>query len=41
MTVLTRFVDAEQMRKMLDMGMQEGMTLAIGQIDALLALAAV
>ena len=41
MTVLTRFVDAEQMHKMLDMGMQEGMTLAVGQIDALLALAAV
>jgi uncharacterized protein YndB with AHSA1/START domain len=37
MTVLTRFVDAEQMRKMLDMGMREGMTQAIGQIDAVLA----
>ncbi len=41
MTVLTRFVDDEQMRKMLDMGMREGMTAAIGQIDAVLAPAAV
>jgi uncharacterized protein YndB with AHSA1/START domain len=41
MTVLTRFVDGEQMRKMLDMGMQEGMAQAIGQIDAVLAPAAV
>jgi uncharacterized protein YndB with AHSA1/START domain len=41
MTVLTRFVDSEQMRKMLDMGMQEGMAQAIGQIDAVLAPAAV
>jgi uncharacterized protein YndB with AHSA1/START domain len=41
MTVLTRFVDDEQMRKMLDMGMQEGMAQAIGQIDAVLAPAAV
>lgn len=41
MTVLTRFVDAEQMQKMLDMGMQEGMNQAIGQIDAVLSLAAV
>jgi uncharacterized protein YndB with AHSA1/START domain len=41
MTVLTRFVDDEQMRKMLDMGMQEGMAQAIGQIDDVLAPAAV
>ena len=37
MTVLTRFVDVEQMETMLAMGMQEGMTQAVGQIDALLA----
>jgi uncharacterized protein YndB with AHSA1/START domain len=36
MTVVTRFVDAEQMETLLGMGMQEGMSLAIGQIDALL-----
>ncbi len=41
MTVLTRFVDDEQMAKMLDMGMQEGMTMAVGQIDAVLVPAAV
>ncbi|HEX4483950.1 MAG TPA: SRPBCC domain-containing protein [Solirubrobacteraceae bacterium] len=41
MTVQTRFVDAAQMQKMIDMGMQEGMGLAIGQIDAVLSLAAV
>jgi uncharacterized protein YndB with AHSA1/START domain len=35
MTVLTKFADAEQMEQ-LAMGMQEGMTLAIGQIDAVL-----
>ena len=36
MTVLTTFVDAEQMERMLGMGMEQGMGLAIGQIDALL-----
>jgi uncharacterized protein YndB with AHSA1/START domain len=41
MTVLTRFVDGEQMAKMLDRGMQEGMTMAIGQIDGVLVPAAV
>jgi uncharacterized protein YndB with AHSA1/START domain len=41
MTVLTRFVDVAQMEKMIEMGMQEGMALAIGQIDALLAPATV
>ena len=40
MTVVTQFVDAEQMEKMLDMGMEEGMSMAIGQVDALLASAA-
>jgi uncharacterized protein YndB with AHSA1/START domain len=41
MTVLTRFIDVAQMEKMIEMGMQEGMALAIGQIDGLLAPAAV
>ena len=36
MTVLTRFVDVEQMETMLGMGMQEGMNQAIRQIGALL-----
>ncbi len=40
MTVVTRFVDEAQMEKMLAMGMEEGMSLAIGQIDALLRSAA-
>ncbi len=37
MTAVTHFVDVEQMKKMLGMGMQEGMAGAIGQIDNLLA----
>lgn len=37
MTVLTRFVSVEQMETMLGMGMQEGMSQAIAQIDALLS----
>jgi uncharacterized protein YndB with AHSA1/START domain len=37
MTALTRFVDVEQMETMLGMGMKEGMSAAVGQIDALLA----
>jgi uncharacterized protein YndB with AHSA1/START domain len=41
MTVVSRFVDVEQMATMLDMGMQEGFAQAIGQIDALLESAAV
>jgi uncharacterized protein YndB with AHSA1/START domain len=36
MTSLTRFVSVEQLEKMVEMGMEEGMTLAMGQIDALL-----
>jgi uncharacterized protein YndB with AHSA1/START domain len=40
MTVVTRFTDVEQMEQMLGMGMQEGMTQAIGQIDAVLSAAA-
>ncbi len=38
MTCVTRFADVAQMETMLDMGMQEGMTQAIGQIDSLLSL---
>ena len=37
MTTVTRFADVEQMHKMLAMGMEEGMTLAMGQIDNLLS----
>jgi uncharacterized protein YndB with AHSA1/START domain len=37
MTAVTRFVSPEQMETMLAMGMQEGMTQAVGQIDALLS----
>ena len=37
MTAVTRFTDVEQMQTMLAMGMEEGMTQAIGQIDGLLA----
>jgi uncharacterized protein YndB with AHSA1/START domain len=36
MTALTRFRDTAQMQKMLGMGMQEGMGLAISQIDDVL-----
>jgi uncharacterized protein YndB with AHSA1/START domain len=36
MTAVTRFVDVDQMEKMLGMGMQEGMAQAIGQMDGLL-----
>jgi uncharacterized protein YndB with AHSA1/START domain len=38
MTALTRFVSAEQMEQMLTMGMEEGMSQAIGQIDDLLVM---
>ena len=41
MTAVTRFTDSVQMQTMLDMGMQEGMTQAIGQIDDLLSSASV
>jgi uncharacterized protein YndB with AHSA1/START domain len=37
MTALTRFVSVDQMETMLGMGMKEGMTAAVGQIDGLLA----
>jgi len=36
MTTVTHFTDVEQMQTMLGMGMQEGMTQATGQIDAVL-----
>ena len=41
MTAVTRFTDAAQMQTMLDMGMQDGMTQAIEQIDGLLSPASV
>jgi uncharacterized protein YndB with AHSA1/START domain len=41
MTAVTQFIDVTQMQTMLDMGMQDGMTQAIGQIDALLTAASV
>jgi uncharacterized protein YndB with AHSA1/START domain len=37
MTSVTTFASAEQLAKMLDMGMEEGMRLAVGQIDGVLA----
>jgi uncharacterized protein YndB with AHSA1/START domain len=36
MTVTSRFIDAKQMEKYLEMGMEEGMAGALSQIDALL-----
>jgi uncharacterized protein YndB with AHSA1/START domain len=36
MMVLTQFVDTEQMEEMIEGGMEQGMSQAIGQIDALL-----
>jgi len=37
MVTLTRFPDLESLEKLIEMGMQEGMTLAMGQIDDVLA----
>ncbi|MEV7972620.1 SRPBCC domain-containing protein [Cellulomonas sp. NPDC089187] len=37
MTIRSRFADTEQMRRLVDMGMLEGMSEALGQIDAILA----
>jgi uncharacterized protein YndB with AHSA1/START domain len=37
MTVVTTFKSADQMQRMVEMGMEEGMTQAMGQIDAILA----
>lgn len=36
MTTVTRFASAEHLEKLVDMGMEEGMRLAMGQIDDLL-----
>jgi len=41
MTAVTNFTDIEQMQAMLERGMQEGMTQAVGQIDELLLSTAV
>ncbi|GAB3123577.1 SRPBCC family protein [Glaciibacter psychrotolerans] len=37
MTTVSTFTSVEQLEQLIEMGMQEGMTLAMGQIDALLA----
>ncbi|OZC50689.1 MULTISPECIES: SRPBCC family protein [Nocardiaceae] len=37
MTTVATFVSAEQMNTLIEMGMEEGMSLAMGQIDAVLA----
>jgi uncharacterized protein YndB with AHSA1/START domain len=39
MTVTSHFATVEQMEQLVQMGMVEGMTLAIGQLDGLLAAA--
>ena len=39
MTITSRFESTESMEKMLEMGMEEGMSQALGQIDAILAAA--
>lgn len=38
MVLVGAFPSAEAMKQLIDMGMQEGLTLAVGQIDALLGL---
>jgi uncharacterized protein YndB with AHSA1/START domain len=37
MTISSKWASADHMKQMLDMGMEEGMTAAMGQMDALLA----
>jgi hypothetical protein len=37
MTSVTTFKSTEQLKQMVEMGMEEGMTEAMGQIDAILA----
>ena len=37
MTVVSTFASAEAMKQVLEMGMEEGMRLAMGQIDGILA----
>jgi uncharacterized protein YndB with AHSA1/START domain len=39
MTVTSRFATLEQMEQLVEMGMVEGLTLAVGQIDEILAAA--
>ncbi len=41
MTIESRFPSTEAMEQMIAMGMEEGITLAVGQIDAILAEGAV
>ncbi|BDZ47776.1 hypothetical protein GCM10025867_00170 [Frondihabitans sucicola] len=36
MTTVTRFESLDQLEKLLEMGMREGMALAMGQIEAIL-----
>lgn len=36
MTIVSRFATAEQMQKLIDMGMVEGLTAAVGQMDQVL-----
>jgi len=37
MTILSQFDSVEQLDQMVAMGMEEGMSLAVGQIDGILA----
>jgi hypothetical protein len=37
MTILNRFASADQMKELLEMGQEQGMTMALEQIDAVLA----
>ena len=37
MTIETHFPSLEAMQQLIQMGMEEGLTLAVGQMDALLA----
>lgn len=39
MTITSRFASAEELQQLLEMGMAEGITLAVGQIDGILAAA--
>ena len=39
MSIESRFADREAMEQMIEMGMEQGMTEALGQIDALLVAA--
>ena len=37
MTIATRFATADAVQELVAMGMEEGLTLAVGQIDGILA----